>query len=238
MPLFRRILLSLVTGIALAGPASAGAQSPYTPAPSPTPGAAPLPVSIELPSRRLLRGAPVTGRVRDAAGAAVAGAPVLLVARLFGATGPSYPVALTRTAADGGFEVVIGGNSWEVTAGIPDPAYAATPRTVDLISPLSVSAAGPKRLLRNGDRLRITGRVAGAGGLVTGKVVAVQALIRGRWGTVGRVKADAAGRVVWRYRLRNTSRRSAYRFRLLVPRVAGQPWRAVASRRLIVQARP
>ena len=72
----------------------------------------------------------------------------------------------------------------------------------------------------------------------TGKLVALQVLVRRSWRTFATVRADANGRWRRRYRFQATTGRVTYRFpRPLVPREAGYPFATGASRRTSVTVR-
>jgi hypothetical protein len=59
--------------------------------------------------------------------------------------------------------------------------------------------------------------------------VLVQAKVRGDWRTVDSVEAGEDGRLTWRYAFTNTTRDAVYRFRLVLPRTKGLPWKRLAS---------
>ena len=88
------------------------------------------------------------------------------------------------------------------------------------------------RHLRNGESIRLGGRVLGRSRPARGKTVAVQARARGAsaWTTVTLMRTNATGRFKFNYRFRKTFRTTTYEFRALVPRERGYPYLSGRSR--------
>ena len=88
------------------------------------------------------------------------------------------------------------------------------------------------RHLRNGQSIRMRGRVADVRLPKQGKSVAIQARARGAgsWTTVTLMRTDAAGHFNFAYRFRKTFQTTTYEFRAVVPRERGYPFRRGWSR--------
>jgi hypothetical protein len=127
------------------------------------------------------------------------------------------------------------------------------PRQSTRVQPILVSAGGlaeacgrPLRLavragirltahprhLRNGQSVRLRGRVAPRRLPPQGKTVAIEARARGAssWTTVTQLRSDAAGHFKFAYRFRKTFQTTTYEFRVFVPRQRGYPFRRGWSR--------
>ena len=83
--------------------------------------------------------------------------------------------------------------------------------------------ARPKRL-RNGQSVRLSGRVATRPLPPVGKLVEVQAYFRGRFRTFSTTRAGEAGRWHFDYRFGGTRGRVPYRLRVLLPAEGGYPF--------------
>ncbi len=116
---------------------------------------------------------------------------------------------------------------------------AVRPIEVELLNRLRVRVARSGSGLRNGSRMKLRVDVDGAGRGSSGKVALVQAVVGRRWATVDSLTLNSAGRAVWRYRFRGTTRRAVYRFRVRVERAGDVwPWPTTDSRVLRVPVRP
>jgi hypothetical protein len=79
----------------------------------------------------------------------------------------------------------------------------------------------------------------GAGRSALGEPVEVQAIVHGRWLTVGRSTGGARGRFLWRHRFRHTRLEALYSFRALVRGGSRRwPWPTIASRHVRVHVLP
>lgn len=225
-----------VRGIDAAGNVITGPSMSLTAVPRPSTavivaGPAPLtpaPVVITVARSRIDLGASapaVTGFVRTPAGAPVAGARVVVRSRALGVYRSALrdEPALTTDAA-GRFSMPVAAPSRVLRLGVDDTAFrAGDPVEVDLLQSLRIVVRVSDRALKNGDTMTLRAAIAGAGGGARGKVALVQTIVGGRWSTVASLQADRAGRAVWRYRFRGTTRPARYRFRVRVER-AGDAW--------------
>ncbi len=114
------------------------------------------------------------------------------------------------------------------------------PRTFDV--QLRVAAATSFGVSRhsvlNGEAVTFRGRVKGGPLPLSGKLVALQVLVRRHWRSFATVRAAAAdGRWERRYRFQATTGRVRYHFRALVPREAGYPYETGTSHRTSVVVR-
>ncbi len=82
----------------------------------------------------------------------------------------------------------------------------------------------------NGGAVQFTGVLLGHPRPPAGKLVSLQAFVRGRWRTFAETRADRAGRFRYRYRFDGTRGTVIYRFRALIPREPVYPFATGASR--------
>ncbi len=179
------------------------------------------------------------GTLRTAAGAPVAGARLTVSAQALGTAAERVRElpALTTTAA-GRFTLLVGGHGAEriTIAFAPADGAAATARAVATVRvPASLTIARSRARLRRHQTVVISGRLQGAGDAARGAVVEVQAIVRGRWQTVGTARAAADGRYRWRYRFVRITRDTIFSFRALVRRTPGWPWPDLHTRTLQVR---
>ena len=221
--------------------------------PAPTRAAGPPVTVVAEPARAVItlddkrftlpaRGKRITGTVRRADGAPAPGAQLVVRSRRFGGDAPRASVERTIRADDAGrFAIALGVLPRRLSLLLDDPRYrSAESDEVEVRGGLAVTLKAVGRGLRNGSVLRLDARVLGAGrGAAQGRPLLVQARVGGRWATVDSVQADAAGRAQWRYRFRNTTVPTIYRFRIQVPQGgADWPWPTTDSRVVRVLVRP
>jgi hypothetical protein len=106
---------------------------------------------------------------------------------------------------------------------------------------LRVTATGRlrsnRRRVRNGGSVLFHGRVLARPFPSFGKLVELQAYFRGRWRTFQTLRTNRRGAFRFRYRFGGTTGRIRYRFRVRIPREAGYPYEAGASRSVSVLVR-
>ncbi|HSD80868.1 MAG TPA: carboxypeptidase-like regulatory domain-containing protein, partial [Solirubrobacteraceae bacterium] len=188
-------------------------------------------VRVERRRYRTGRGA-IAGRLQRRDGRPVAGAVVLVERRGYGLHGGGWrPAGRLTTDARGRFRLPVPARARQLRFRAPATAVAASPvaagaasPAVDVMSRLKLSARMVPLTLRNGDVVVASGRLRGAAGAAEGAAVEVQAVVGGRWKTVGRARADARGRFAWRYRFHNTFLEALYSFRIRVPGSGRWPW--------------
>jgi len=184
------------------------------------------------------KGAEVTGRLATNAGDAVSGATLCVKMETIGVDRQAAAVGALVTDAQGEYRYRLKpGPNRRVVIGYRHDAHqvARDVRAYTRVEP-TLTISPPK--VRNGQRVRLFGRLpeprAGH------RVVVLQANAPGakRWITFRRASTDAAGAYRSAYRFSSTSRRTRYRFRVLVPRQSGYPWAEGHSRPAAVVVSP
>ena len=94
-----------------------------------------------------------------------------------------------------------------------------------------------RRLLRNGDTVRFSGRLLGGPVPDGGKLIDLQAHYRRQWRTFATPRTDAGGRWQQDYRFEATRGLVRYRFRARIRREAAYPYELGYSRVLSVTVR-
>ena len=101
------------------------------------------------------------------------------------------------------------------------------------VSSLRVS----RRRVLNGQAVAFAGRLRTLPVIPGGKLVELQVRLSKRWQTFRTTRTDPAGRWAIRYRFKRTRGEQRFRFRVGLPREAGYPFGAGASRSLTVRVR-
>ncbi|MTD47320.1 hypothetical protein GKE82_24245 [Conexibacter sp. W3-3-2] len=206
-------------------PAAAPAGAPVNPGASTSPGAVKL--TVAGPSTRTVRfnrSATLSTRLRTAQGTPIAGATIYLLARSATSTSTSdQQVAAGRTDANGRARITSpkGANRILTAAYKPQPTDTAWAAKTEI--KLYVRAASSLRLsrtrMRNGQLLRLSGRVQSRPLPRSGVLVQVQARRKGTkgWKAVAPARRTAG---TWKlsYRFRSTTRTRTYEFRARVLR--------------------
>jgi hypothetical protein len=106
-----------------------------------------------------------------------------------------------------------------------------------LLVPAATTIRRSKRLVRNGQTVRFSGRLRGLPLPAVGKLVNLQVHYRRRWRTFATPRTDAKG--TWRFTYRFQATRGAvrYRFRAAVKREAAYPYELGYSRTIAVTVR-
>jgi len=207
------------------------------------PPAGPLPVNVRLASTSariaLPSKGPIVGSVKRTDGTPVAGLKLTLREAGLDANGRRWKDAgSVTTGADGTFRIAAGSVSRMLRLTPAGAEVSADPIDLTLVRPLSVKLAKPRARVRNGARITLRGRLAGAGADARRRTTVVQAMVDGRWQDVASTQPTTNGTVTWRYRFRHTTEAAIYRFRLKVPAQAGLPWKTVTSSRVSVRVDP
>lgn len=103
-------------------------------------------------------------------------------------------------------------------------------RELGLSVPARSTLRATPRFVLNGGAVLFAGVLLGHPRPPAGKLVSVQAFVRGRWRTFAETRADRAGRFRYRYRFDGTRGTVGYRFRALIPREPVYPFATGASR--------
>ncbi len=189
------------------------------------------------------RGALISGLLRSAAGAPVAGAPVRIIERLGRGAGSTARIETLGTGADGRFSLRLPpGPSREISA------------SFDGTRTLTRSATAPLRLgVRTRVRLRvssITARVGGPPVVFSGRVIAAEGAIPAQgkalalqfrlpgvpWTEFRTVRTDRLGRFRYAYSFSDDDSRGArFQFRALAPAQSDWPYEPGSSGPVAVQ---
>jgi hypothetical protein len=131
----------------------------------------------------------------------------------------------------GRFSYVVRGNRNKVLrfryAGSRRIRAAASDFLLNVPAASSISAT-PRRL-RNGQAVRLSGRIRTRPLPPAGKLIEVQAYFRGRFRTFSTTRAGADGRWRFNYRFGGTRGRVPYRLRVRLPAEGGYPFVTGAS---------
>jgi hypothetical protein len=230
----RRSAIAIAAVAALLLPSAAGAQTPPT---GPR-------LSFAFPdgNPKLVvaygKAATATGKLVDAAGAPIAGAPVALTVHESRDTAVDTDGGTVTTGADGTFTVPVpAGPSRRVTAGYrPSPAEPPVTASIVLAVRAGVLLHATPRELHTGQRLRLSGTLQGGPFPAAGKVVELQVRRGGHWLTFADVRAKNAA-FSYRYRFSKVKTVRRLRFRALVPAFGTYPYARGASRSVGVTIR-
>lgn len=184
------------------------------------------------------RKAEIAGVLRDPSGGAVANATVCLLARPDGQDGPYLELTRATTDAEGRYRVTVaGGPSREILVVYRAGSASVVKRAVIKVVP-RITARPSRTRLRNGQTLRITGRLSGGPFPKRGVLVSLQAMRNGRWvGFHDPVRTDADGRYRFTYRFEFTGVTQTYRLRTRVLAQNSYPYVTGASRAMRVRVR-
>lgn len=179
----------------------------------------------------------INGRLTTAAGHGLPGAPIE-VSALAHYDGANWePEGNFTTDGEGGFRYQAPpGVSRDLRIRFPGTkTIAAATVQLMVLVPAKSNIRADRRKLRNGDTVHLSGRVAGN---PRDKLVALQALVRGRWRTFATVHTNGNG--VWRYgyRFETVTRRAHFFLRARVPRESTFPFEPGGSHALKVLVRP
>ncbi len=181
-----------------------------------------------------------SGRLVTAQGEPIANAPIVVYGQARSG-GQFVRLGSARTDARGDlrFKVPAGPSRtvryrYEGTNTV-QPAAAQLTTKVNAAARLKVD----RRRLRNGQTVRFAGRLLGKPIPKAGKLVALQAKVRGGWRTFATPRANRKGVFKHRYRFTATTGIRRYEFRAVVAREDAYPYEAGVSRtvRVIVRGR-
>jgi hypothetical protein len=190
---------------------------------------------------RVSLGRPVRlgGRLLTKEGNPVGHTPVLVYSQKAEAGAPLVLVASLRTGAAGGF-------SYRAPAGPSriirfrfggTATIRPSAREVAIVVPARTTLDPPTAHLVNGEYVHFRGHLLGGDVPPTGKLIALQVLLRGHWHTFATSRTDATGHWRYEYRFDGTRGTQAYRFRAAVPQEVGYPFGAGTSRTITVHVR-
>jgi 5-hydroxyisourate hydrolase-like protein (transthyretin family) len=177
----------------------------------------------------------ITGRVLGSDGAPAAGTQVSL---FDAATGRRLRVAAARR--DGRYAMrAPASRTRQMRVAVQTGAASfACSRRLMLRVRSGLSLAVRPRAVRNGERVRLRGRVRGGALPPKGKLVELQALEGGDWRTFASLRTDERGRFATRYRFQRTFTARTYRFRARARAEARFPFVLGVSRSATVRVTP
>lgn len=152
---------------------------------------------------------------------------------------PARLVATVKTSKSGAYSfLVLKGPSRTIRVIYPGAGQirSASKRLV-LYVRASTTLRPSRRLLVNGETVRLSGHVRTGRIPVKGKLVELEVLNRGRWRTFATTRATRRGAWKFDYRFDGTRGLQRYRFRAKIPRETGYPFAAGRSRVIVVQVR-
>jgi hypothetical protein len=186
---------------------------------------------------RLGRQTQITGRLVNRDGQGIAGADVQVFASSEG--GPEQLVGDVHTDTTGTYTYTAAGSMSRTLrfayagSALILPAQSTVRIVVPAVSTLRVS----RRRVLNGQTVTFSGQVRSTPFPAGGKLIQLEVLLRTGWQTFRTVRTDQAGRWAVRYPFTRTRGVQWYRFRVELPREAGYPFGAGASKSLRVRVR-
>jgi hypothetical protein len=179
----------------------------------------------------------ISGRLANSDGQGIAGAEVQVLASTGGA--PEQLVGVVHTDASGAYTYTAAGS----TSRTLRFAYAGSPvilpaqSTVSLVVPAVSTLRVSRRRVLNGQQVMFSGQVRSRPIPGGGKLIQLEVQLSGRWQTFRTARTDEAGRWALPYKFARTRGVQRYRFRVELPREAGYPFGAGASKSLRVRVR-
>ena len=186
---------------------------------------------------RLGRQIQISGRLTNRDGQGIGGADVQVFATSDG--GPEQLVGDVHTDASGAYTYTAAGSVSRTLRF----AYAGSPlilpaqSTVRLVVPAVSTLRVSRRRVLNGERVMFSGQVRSTPIPAGGKLIQLEVLLSGGWQTFRTARTDQDGRWALPYKFARTRGVQWYRFRVELPREAGYPFGAGASKSLRVRVR-
>jgi hypothetical protein len=166
------------------------------------------------------------GRLTNSDGQPLDGATIQVSSDSPGDAVGLVPVGVAHTDGHGRFSYVVRATRNRILRFRYTGSRRIRPATEDFELRVRASSsirARPRRL-RNGQSVRLTGRVRTTPLPPSGKLIEVQAYFRGRFRTFSTTRADASGRWQFDYRFGGTRGRVPYRLRAFLPAEGGYPF--------------
>lgn len=184
------------------------------------------------------KGAEVTGELSDGAGDAISGATICVETQTQGSTAPPVPTGTATTDAQGHFSYRIHpGPNRRVLVGYRRDSFQVA-RSVDVFTHTRPTIEISPGKVRNGDTIRISGKVPG-GRLAARRVVVVKAgsLGSAKMYPFGETTTNGKGEWHLKYTFAKTTRKTIYKMEAFVPRQDDFPWEAGHSKPALVEVR-
>jgi hypothetical protein len=168
----------------------------------------------------------VKGRLTTSAGTGIAGAEITVLARPAMAGGTYTAEGTVRTNGTGEFAYTapVGPGRALDFHFRGDDTYKHADDQVTLRVPASVSIKVNRHTVRNGKRVRFTGRLQGKPYPPKGKILDLQAFYRHRWRTFATPRAALNGKWTYNYRFQATRGTVLYKFRVRVRATSDYPY--------------
>lgn len=176
----------------------------------------------------------VTGRLTSPEGAPVAGADVCVVARNASAGAALRAYRTVTTDAKGRFTYLLRPGASRRVQFVHHVADGAIVASVVVRVRAAVSLGGSRRTLRNGQTLRMRGKLRARPFPPRGVIVEMQARRPGGWQTFGTTRTNRKGRFGYSYTFTRTQGVQRYELRARVPKQAVYPFESGSSRPLRV----
>jgi hypothetical protein len=179
----------------------------------------------------------ISGRLANRDGQGIAGADVQVFASSDG--GAEQLVGDVHTDASGAYSYTAAGSASRTLrfayagSALILPAQSTVRLVVPAVSTLRVN----RRRVLNGQQVTFSGQVRSTPIPAGGKLIQVEVLLSRRWQTFRTVRTDPSGRWALPYKFARTRGVQWYRFRVELPREAGYPFGAGASKSLRVRVR-
>lgn len=215
---------------ATAGGDSGGGSNPIETQSVTTPIVATRAATLEGPGGKALyirgyvkaqNGSPMAGAVLDVSAFSVGGSATGVI---------SLGTATTDSAGTFKFKVKPSGARRIVFSYRPASSFEATASASTLVrQKLKLSLRRSKARLDRGQRLTISGKLAGAGGAAAGATVEIDVRNGRKWMQVASVTAGKSGAFKWKHKFTRVTRPTLFTFRAVVRTSGSWPWKTKAS---------
>jgi hypothetical protein len=195
-------------------------------------------IELEKARRKGKPSTELSGTLRAASGGPLAGAAISVFEQP--RTGGGFrKIASVHTNASGKFtHVLAAGPSRTVSVRYDgSPLIKPAVENVAIRVPARTTITANRRSLRNGQSVRLGGRLRGGPVPDGGKLIDLQAFYRGQWRTFATPRSDGRGNWSFRYRFEATRGIVRYRFRARIRREAAYPYELGYSRAVAVTVR-
>ena len=179
----------------------------------------------------------LVGRLRTADGNPIADSQVFVFARLRRTGAPWIPAASMTTSKRGYF-------AYRVPPGpsrVIQLRFSGTQTIQPSIRKVAVLVAAKStihvdhRQVINGDYIHLRGKLAGGEIPPAGKLLTMQAVVRGHWRTFGTTRTSPSGRWRYEYRFDGTRGTQSYLLRALIPNESDYPYATGHSHSITVR---
>jgi hypothetical protein len=181
--------------------------------------------------------ATVRGSLTTATGSAIVGAEVTVLRRLTMAGAEYIAEGAVRTDSSGAFKYTVPAGAGRTLdfhyAG--DSTYKHSDEQVTLRVPAYATIKASRHSVRNGQRVRFSGKLLGRPYPAKGKILDLQAFYRNKWRTFATPRAGRKGVWAFTYRFEATRGSVLYKFRIHVRATSDYPYEPAYSRATTVK---